>query len=55
MNAFKRITVEFTHEVDGKRKSEKIDLLQRCNTGIGTVVDVVSRLTLPKFSESWEW
>lgn len=29
--AFKRITVEFSHEVDGQRKSDTIDFVRGCN------------------------
>jgi hypothetical protein len=34
MNAFKRITVEFTHEVDGQPKIARMDFVRRTNTGI---------------------
>jgi hypothetical protein len=32
--AFKRITVEFVHEVDGKLKPESLDFVQELGTGI---------------------
>lgn len=32
--AFKRITVEFSHEVSGERKPASMDFVQSCNSGI---------------------
>lgn len=34
MKAFKRISVEFTHELEGRRQPEKLGFVQECNTGL---------------------
>jgi len=34
LKAYKRITVEFFHEVDGKQTTGSMDFVLECNTGI---------------------
>jgi hypothetical protein len=40
MKAYKRITVEFTHEVEGQRQPETMDFVEECNTGRGYGIGV---------------
>jgi len=39
MNAFKRLTVEFFHEVGEQQKADRMDFVQRANTGISMTRD----------------
>ncbi len=34
MKTFKRISVEFTHELEGRRLPETLGFVQECNTGL---------------------
>ncbi len=34
LKAYKRMTVEFFHEVDGKLTTGKLDFVRECNTGL---------------------
>lgn len=60
LKAYKRLTVEFLHEVDGKMKTGSLDFVQELGTGIAYqrdafeshIVDVLKELghTNPRFA-----
>jgi hypothetical protein len=50
--AYKRITVEFTHEVEGQRQPETMDFVEECNTGRGYGLGVFESLVVGFLEQS---
>ena len=50
--AYKRITVEFTHEVEGQRQPATMDFVEECNTGRGYGLGVFESLVVGFLEQS---